>query len=146
MAAVAGFLIPAAVWAQGPQLAPEGHGLLPRPAQTPGELGGVPPAHVFMPDPSGGFVRTIFETDDDPDFKIMIREYSFPPDRQKHSIVLASGALARLLSGVGDIIVADKHLDLASVARAALPAGASIEVTNSGEYPVVVRALILEAK
>jgi hypothetical protein len=147
VSAIVGIAIPAAVaWAQNPKPAPEGLGLLPKPVEAPRELGGVPPPHVFTPDPSGGFSRTIFETDDDPDFNITIREYSFPPDKQKHSVVLPFGAFARLLSGPGVITVANNKLDLSSIARAALPPGAPIEVTNTSEYPIVVKLLILEAK
>src|SRR6516162_10662722 len=51
-------------WAQEPQLAPEGRGLLPKPAERPATFGGVAPAHPFEPDPSGGFSRVIFETDE----------------------------------------------------------------------------------
>jgi hypothetical protein len=49
----------------------------------PAALGGTPPLH-----PSGGFSRTIFETVEDPDFKLIIRDFSFPPDRQTHAVTL----------------------------------------------------------
>jgi hypothetical protein len=92
------------------------------------------------------FARTIFETDDDPDFKITIREFSFPPDRKKHTVVFPSGAFARLLGGAGEITLSNNPLNLSSIARAAVPAGAPIEVVNDGNSPVIVRTLILEAK
>ena len=133
-------------WAQEPQLAPEGRGLLPKPAEIPVTLGGVPPPHTFQPDPSGGFSRTIFETDEDPNFKLIIRDFSFPADGKPHTVTLPSAAFLHLLRGPGEIIIAKQRLALTPVARTAVPAGAPIEVVNSGEQPVVVRALIVEAK
>jgi quercetin dioxygenase-like cupin family protein len=131
---------------QEPQLAPEGRGLLPRAAGIPATLGSTPPPHAFEPDPSGGFSRTIFETDEHPDFKLVIRDFSFPPDRRPHTVTLPSSAFLHLLSGPGEIGIAKQRLTLTPVARTAVPAGAPIDVLNSGEQPVVVRALILEAK
>jgi quercetin dioxygenase-like cupin family protein len=135
-----------AAFAQEPQIAPEGRGLLPKPAEMPATLGGTPPRHPFMPDPSGGFSRTIFETDEDPNFKIVIRDFSFPPDKQTHTVTLPSAAFAHLLSGPGEISVAKKRLELAHGERMAVPAGAPIEVVNNGEVALVVRSLTVEAK
>jgi hypothetical protein len=138
------------VCAQSPTLAPEGRGLLAQPAEAPAEkLGGVPPppSRVYQrDDASGVFSRTIFETSEDPGFTITIRDYSFPPDKQKHTIVLPSGAFAHLISGPGDMTIAKNSMDLGSIARASVPANAPIEVTNNGEEPIVVRMLIVEAK
>jgi len=53
-----------ATFAQEPRLAPEGRVLPPKPAERPATFGGVAPAHPFEPDPSGGFSRVIFETDE----------------------------------------------------------------------------------
>jgi len=135
-------------FAQGPQpeppLAPEGHGLLPRPsAATPGAPGS---EHQFQPDPSGGFSRTVFETDENPDFKLVIRDFSFPPDKQPHVVTLGSAAVLHLLSGPGEISIAKQRLALTPAARTPVPAGAPIEVVNNGDHAVVVRALIVEAK
>jgi hypothetical protein len=135
-----------AAFAQQPQLAPEGRGLLPKPAEMPPALGGTPPLHPFERDPSGGFSRTIFETNDNPDFKITIRDFSFPPDKQTHTVILPSAGFVHLLSGPGEISIAKKRLELSSVTRTPVPAGAPVEVVNNGQYPVVVRALIVEAK
>jgi len=112
----------------------------------PATLGGAPPEHTFWRDPSGGFSRTIFETDENPDFKLIIRDFAFPPDKQPHTVTLRSAAFLHLLSGLGEISIAKQRLALTPVARTSVPAGAPIEVVNSGEYPVVVRALIVEAK
>jgi quercetin dioxygenase-like cupin family protein len=124
-AATVAVVTPIAAFAQEPQVAPE---------------------HLFKLDPSGGFSRTVFETDEDPNFKITIRDFVFPPDKQSHTVTLPSAAFVHLLSGEGEISIAKKPLELAPGARSAIPAGAPMEVVNNGEHPVVVRALIVEAK
>jgi quercetin dioxygenase-like cupin family protein len=134
------------VQAQEPQLAREGRGLLPPPAEMPATLQGTPPEHPFVSDLSGGFSRTIFETDEDPNFKLVIRDFSFPPDRQTHTVTLPSAAFLHILGGQGEISIAKQRLALTAAARMAAPAGAPLEVVNNGEQPVVVRALIVEAK
>jgi quercetin dioxygenase-like cupin family protein len=132
-----------AAFAQQPQLAAEGRGLLPRPTEALPATGPTA-AHPFAPDPSGGFSRTIFETDEDPNFKLIIRDFSFPPGQQPHAVTLPSAAFLHLLSGPGEISVANKRLDPA--AGTTVPAGAPLEVVNNGEQLVVIRALIVEAK
>jgi len=133
--------------AQDQKLAPEGRGMLASPAAAAvTELSGVPPPHVFARDALGAFSRTIFETNEDPGFIITIRDYSFPPDKQKHTIVFPSGAFAHVISGSGDVAIAQNRMDLSATTRASLPANAPIEVTNNGERPVVVRILIVETK
>jgi quercetin dioxygenase-like cupin family protein len=147
VAAIAGMVASVGIaWAQEPKLAPEGRGLLPKPVEMPAALGGIPPPHPFEPDPSGGFSRTIFETDEDPNFKLIIRDFSFPPDRQTHTVTLPTGAFLHILGGQGEISIAKQRLPLTAGARTAVPAGAPIDVVNNGEQPVVVRALIVEAK
>jgi quercetin dioxygenase-like cupin family protein len=106
----------------------------------------VPPAHPFQPDPPGGFSRTIFATDEDADFKAVIRDFSFPPDGRPHTIAFPSAAVVHRLSGFGAVSVSNQQLLLTPRARIAVPAGAPIKVTNSGDEPVVIRALIVEAK
>lgn len=133
-------------WSQGPRLAPEGRGLLPAPTEMPATLEGPRPEHPFVSDPSGAFSRTIFETDEDPNFRLTIRDVSFPPDRQAHTVALPSAAFVQILGGQAEIKVANKPLLFNGAARTAVPAGAPIEVINRGQRPVVMRALIVEAK
>jgi hypothetical protein len=79
--------------AQDLKLAPEGRGLLPKPAEAaPIEPS---PSNVFKADPSGGLSRTVFETDEDPQLNLTIRDYSFPADGQPHTLTLPAGALIR---------------------------------------------------
>jgi hypothetical protein len=121
-------------------------GLLSPPAESPASLKSVPPEHPFVRDPSGGFSRIVFETDEDPNFRLVIREFSFPPDRQSHTITLPSGAFLDVLGGQGEISIAGQRTVLALGARTAVSAGVPIEVANNGEQPVNIRALIVEAK
>ena len=131
-------------FAQEPKLAPEGRGLLPRPPAATPEAPGV---GQFSVEPSGVLSRTVFETDEDPNFRLIFQDFSFPPDQQPHTVTLPSAAVLHLLSGKAEISVAKQRMGLTNLARTPpVPAGAPIEVVTSGEYPVVVRALIVEAK
>jgi hypothetical protein len=105
-----------------------------------------PPEHPFVSEPWGGFSRTLFEADEDPNFKLVIRDFSFPPDRQPHTITLPSAAFLHILGEQAEISIAKQQLALTPAARTVVPAGAPIEVVNNGEFALVVRALIVEAK
>jgi hypothetical protein len=137
-------LSPYVSFAQDNQLAAEGRGLLPAPATPPETLGGAPPPNPFELDASGTFSRTIFETNEDPNFKITIRDYAFPPSNQAKTLTLPAAALVQNHSPHGDISVANQKLEFA--ARAAVPPGAPIGVTNNGDRAVVVRTITLEPK
>jgi hypothetical protein len=133
-----------AAFAQQQELAPEGRGLLPRPPAATREA---PDARRFSVGPSGLLSRTVFETDEDPNFRLIFQDFSFLPDKQPHALTLPSAAVLHLLSGKAEISVAKQRMGLTNLARTPpVPAGAPIEVVTSGEYPVVVRALIVEAK
>jgi hypothetical protein len=143
---VAGFVAVAssAAFAQEQNLAPEGHGLLPRPPATTPEA---PDPHRFSVGPSGVLSRTVFETDEDPNFRLVFQDFSFPADKQPHTFTLPSAAFLHVLSGKAEISVAKQRVELSPLARMpAVPAVAPIEVVNSGESPVILRGLIVEAK
>jgi quercetin dioxygenase-like cupin family protein len=130
--------------AQEQKLAPEGHGLLPRPPAATREA---PATHRFSVGPSGILSRTVFQTDEDPNFRLTFRDFSFPPDQQTHTVTLPSAAFFHVLCGKGEISVAKQRMELSPLARTpAIPAGAPIEVMNSGDSPMVLRGLILETK
>jgi quercetin dioxygenase-like cupin family protein len=91
--------------------------------------------------------RTVFETDEDPNFRLIFQDFSFPPDKQPHALTLPSAAFLHVLSGKGEISVTKQRVELTPLGRTpAVPAGAPIEVTNSSDYPMVLRGLIVEAK
>jgi hypothetical protein len=130
--------------AEEQKLAPEGRGLLPKPAgPMPQEQLTRP--YAFKADPSGGLSRTVFQTDEDPNFRVIVRDFSFPPDRQRHILTLTFGALVDIPLGPAEISIDKKTLNTPG-ARVAVPAGAPIEILNSGEYPVALRAIIVEPK
>jgi len=136
--------VSSAAFAQEPNLAPEGHGLLPRPPAATREA---PGTQRFSVGPSGVLSRTIFETDEDPNFRLIFRDFSFPPDRQPRTVTLPSAALLHVLGGEGEISIAKQKVELTPLARTpAIPAGAPIEVVNSGDAPMVLRGLMVEAK
>jgi hypothetical protein len=141
---VTGACLPAL--AQDGPLAAEGHGLLPEPsAAADATLGGVASVHPFVSDPSGGFSRVLFQSSDDANFNVTIKDYSFPPDRQARRITLPGGALLQLRDDVAAVTVAQQRVE-AVAARVAAPAGAPVEVTNGGDTAAVIRVLLFEAK
>ncbi|MGH7122661.1 MAG: hypothetical protein ACREFP_27325 [Acetobacteraceae bacterium] len=133
-------------FAQNAELAPQGTGLLPEPAQVPAQLGGAAPAHPFIREPGGWFSRVVFATDEAPGFRIVIHDYLFPPDRQSRTVLLPAGGLLHLLSGQGRILVADHQLPLTSSVRMTAPPHAPLSVLNNGEVPLVLRVLSLAPK
>jgi quercetin dioxygenase-like cupin family protein len=133
-----------ATFALEQKLAPEGRGLLPRPPAATAEA---PGTMRFSVGPSGVLSRTVFETDEDPNFRLIFRDFSFPPDNRPRAFTLPSAAFLHVLSGKGEISVAKQRLELNPLARMpAIPASAPIEVVNSGDNPIVLRGLIVEAK
>lgn len=140
-------IISTTAWAQDQdQLAAEGGGPLPEPTNIPATLGGTPPPNSFVQEASGVFSRTVFETDEDPNFKITIRDYSFPPDGQAHTVTLPAAALVQLRGQLPEISVAGEKLALTDGARTVLAAGAPLAATNTGEQAAVLRSVIVETK
>ena len=142
MSAAAGL----ALGQEAPQLAREGVGLLPPPPETPATLSVPEIANPFVPDPSGGFSRIVFQTDENPDFKIVIRDYAVLPDQITHALKLPTGALLHVISGEGDVHLGENRLEMNTTERTVAPPGATLNVANRGESPVVIRALTLEPK
>jgi len=149
-AVIAGFSILATLFAASgraddPQLAPEGIGLLP-PPQAPGTLLTSNVAHPFLPDPSGGFSRVVFQTDAAPDFRIVIRDYSFPAGAAPRTMTLPAGSLLHVLHGAGHVVVGTTTLALATAPRAVAAAGTAVQITSTGAHPLVLRVVSLEQK
>ena len=141
---IAAAIASSATLAQEQTLAPEGHGLLPRPPAATPEA---PSLGRFSVGPSGVLSRTVFETDEDPNFRLIFQDFSFPPDNQPRAVTLPSAAFFHVLSGKGEISVARQRVELTPLARTpAAPAGAPVEVVNRGDEPMVLRGLIVEAK
>jgi hypothetical protein len=137
-------IVSVAAWGQ--ELAPQGGGPLPEPSTVPTTLGGIPPEHPFEPDPSGALARTVFATDQDANFKLTIREYSFPPGNQTRTLTLPAAAVLQNRSALGEVSVAKQAVDLSGTARVAVAPGAPIDVTNNGDRAVVLRTIIVEPK
>ena len=139
-------LSPYAAVAQDNQLAAEGRGLLPEPTTVPETLGGVPPPHPFELTPSGVLARTVFETNEDPNFKLTIHDFSFPPNPQAKTLTLPAAALLQNRSSHGQISINKQSVDLAGTARIAVAPGAPVDVVNNGDRAVVVRTITVTPK
>ena len=134
-----------ATFAQEPKLAPEGRGLLPRPPAATREA---PTEKRFSVGPSGVLSRTIFETDEDPNFKLIFRDFSFPPDKQARTIdpTVCSLPPCSQRKGRDQRRKAEGGTDSAGENAAQCPPARPSKSSNSGDYPMVLRALIVEAK
>jgi hypothetical protein len=134
-----------AALSQDNQLAREGRGLLPPPVAL--AVAAAEVAHPFVADPSGPFFsRVVFETDEDPNVKWVIRDYSFPPAQAPHTVTLAAGGLLHKLGGTAEISLANTRLALTPANRTVAPAGAALQVLNRGDEAVVIRHISLETK
>jgi quercetin dioxygenase-like cupin family protein len=102
--------------------------------------------YSFVSDASGVASRLIFQSDEDPNFKILIVDISFPPDQRTHDISLQSGAFVHLLDGEGDVTIAGQRVTLSRFERSTVPPGARLQVVNGSNYPVIIRALLVEDK
>jgi hypothetical protein len=131
--------------AQGTKVEP-GRGLLPKPDERPAKLEGVPTPYSFKPDPSGGLSRTILETDEDPNFKIIVRDFMIPPDKVPHTVTFSSALFLHFFGEPDSVKVSGQPFTLHAGERTAIAANAPVEVVNKGERSIVVRALIVEAK
>ena len=98
-----------ATLAQQQELAPEGRGLLPDRRRATREAA---EANRFSVGPSGVLSRTIFETDEDPNFTLIIRDFSFLPDKKPHTLALPSAAFLHVLSGTAEFSVAKQRIEL----------------------------------
>jgi hypothetical protein len=132
-------------WGQDTELAAQGLGLLPGPAQTPAALEGALPAHPFELDQSGILSRTLFESDEDPNFKVVIRDVSVLPGQQVQTRNLNATALVQPRGGAAEVTVANQKAEPAG-ARLMAPAGAPITVINRGTSDSVIRIYTFEAK
>jgi hypothetical protein len=131
---------------QDTELAAQGQGLLPGPAQTPGALDGALPVHPFELDPSGILSRILFESDEDPNFRVVIRDVSVLPGQQLQTRNLNATALVQPRGGTAEVTVANQKAESAGATRLMAPAGAPIAIINRGPSESVIRIYSFEAK
>jgi hypothetical protein len=120
--------------------------LLPPPAEPPASLAGAPVAHPFLSDAAGGFSRVVFESSDAPDFKVTIREFSFPPSQPIQTLRLSVGGIVHVLSGEGAVLVGNVRLAVNAAARAVITSGTTLSVANTGQQPLTFRVLSVDPK
>lgn len=133
-------------WGQDAELAAQGQGPLPGPAQTPATLAGAPPAHPFELDASGTLSRTLFESNEDPNFKVVIRDVSVLPGQQVQTLNLNATALVEPRGGAAEVTIANQKTEPAAAARLMAPAGTPIGIVNRGTGDSIVRIYSFEAK
>ncbi len=133
-------------WGQDAELAVQGQGPLPGPAQTPATLEGGPPVHPFELDASGTLSRTLFESNEDPNFKVVIRDVSVLPGQQVQTLNLNATALVQPRGGAAEVTVANQKAEPAGTARLMAAPGTPIGVVNRGARDSIVRIYSFEAK
>jgi len=145
-AAVLAMGIGSPTWGQDAELAAQGQGPLPGPAQTPATLEGAPPAHPFELDASGTLSRILFESNEDPNFKVVIRDVSVLPGQQVQMLNLNATALVQLRGGAAEVTIANQKGEPTGGARLMAPAGTPIGVINRSASDSVIRIYSFEAK
>jgi hypothetical protein len=138
-------VVSGAAWGQEPKLAAEGRGLLPGPATMPTRFEGVAIARPFERDASGTLSRIVFESDEDPNFKVVIRDVSVPPDRQAHTLALPAQAMLQRRTGSAEFTIDKKRAELPTAIMTVSPSQ-SVELLNTADKNSVVRIYRFEAK
>jgi hypothetical protein len=122
----------------------------PAPSFQVEELPPAPPAsalaNYFVPDVAGGLSRVIFETDEDPNFKITIRDFLILPNGKTNLLTSPAAMFVHFQSATGEVKIADQLMPLAAGQRAAVAARTPLEVTVKGGRAAVLRAVILQPK
>jgi hypothetical protein len=137
---------PTAASGQEATLAATGQGLLPEPPQAPATLEGAPPAHPFEPDAAGTLSRTLFSSDEDPNFKIVVRDISIPPDQQTHTLNLPTAALVQLRGAGAEIRIRQQRIEPVGAPRMTATAPTAMDVVNTGQANTVIRTYGIEVK
>lgn len=126
--------------------AAEGHGILPKPENIPNNFEGRSPKLAFVAQTSGLYSRTVFETDEDKDFKIKISEFNVPPKGGPMSLTLSSGAVIQMRSGQGRLVVNERSAELIQDSAINLPATPSVQLINTGDRELILRVYELSPK
>ncbi len=122
----------------------------PAPSFQVKELPPAPPAsalaNFYSPDAAGGLSRVIFETDEDPNFKITIRDFLILPNGKTNLLTSPAAMFVHFLSAPGEVKIAGQPMAFAAGQRIAVAARSPLEVTVKGGRTAVLRAVILQPK
>jgi hypothetical protein len=109
-----------------------------------------PPAsalsNYFLTDAAGSLSRVIFETDEDPDFKITIRDFLILPNGKANLLTSPAAMFVHFLGATSEVKIASQVMAFDAGQRAAIAARTPLEVTVKGGRAAVLRALILQPK
>src|ERR1700722_8584182 len=129
--------------ASAQQLAAEGRGVLPGPAETPAQLEGTAPTQPFQLDASGTLSRIMFVSPD-PKLPITIRQVAIPPDQLTRTLNLAPTAQIRR-EGATDLL-ADKALVDPNQKTFAVPFGVPVAAVNRTPTATVLQIITMGAQ
>jgi hypothetical protein len=122
----------------------------PAPSLQVKELPPAPPtsalANYFVTDAAGGLSRVVFETDEDPNLKITIRDFLILPNGKPNLLTSPAAMFVHFLSATSEVKIAGQLIALSAGQRAAVAARTPLEVTVKGGRAVVLRAVILQPK
>jgi hypothetical protein len=103
-------------------------------------------ANFYAPDAAGGLSRVIFETDEDPNFTITIRDFLILPNGKTNLLTSPAAMFVHFLGAPGEVKIAAEPMAFAAGQRAAVAARLPLEVTVKGGRATVLRAVIFQPK
>jgi hypothetical protein len=127
------------------KLAAEGRGTLPSPVTIQGKLTGAP-NYAFLSDSAELSSRVVFETEEDPNFNIRIRDYSVPPGRGPVGITSANVAILEMRTDRGTLEIGKSPQTWNQGGTATVPAGTPIQLTNPTDRELIIRLYYVEGK
>jgi hypothetical protein len=132
---------------QADKLATQGVGLLAEPIAMPERVDGKASKFFYKSDASSGlFSRSVYENAEDPNFGVIIRDISIPPDNQSHKFSLTNVALLTAQGDLPKLVVNGQQTMFAAGSSITVTAGDVIEATNSSKRAVAVRVIEIERR
>jgi hypothetical protein len=125
------------------------HGPVPAPPSQQVTFAGSTPAHPFHLDEGNVLSRIAFQAAGPSNSVIEVRDFMLPPHAKSHLAALPGPALLDIYSGEGALslgLEAEKSERLVPGQMRSVPAGQGLVFDNQGEYPLTVRAFVLEVK
>lgn len=129
---------------QNRELAVEGRGLLPVPVIEPGILSTTPLANSFKFDSSGELSRMVYQTNEDPHFNVVVRDFSIPPDGKNHRLTFTVTSMLQIHGDLAKISVDSQEIALPDTQNIAVTPGATVDVVNSGKREAVISVIAVE--
>jgi hypothetical protein len=130
------------------QRAPEGHGLLPRPTipLTPPRRALANYAFQALSPASDLSSRVLFETDEGPNSRVRVSEYSLPPHKGPSSARTEGATVLEMWTDQGTLKIGGHVQDWKQGGTLMVPDGAPVELTNPTDRELIIRIYTVEAK